>query len=466
MLRAYDSRADADVFTLLLKEVFALVGAGIHESLEGTMGDYFEATGGCHATSTLEPWMIARAVLLPSHNNHAERPFALMKLLDHLFPAMKLANVSNVAHARVNRTSALAPPKPKTAKGARNLERKTAGAATLADPRLKKAVSAVAGVRRQSLGAVTKQRREQLTADIAAAAVHRKKHRTDLLAEKTQQAAGRAQKKDTAHSTELITSVRDLRAHLLAKTGKGASMALVSQQFDARVTGRATLFSYSHAAIGMEYRIMSQKAKPLKKSPSDEGDCLSYLTRLVELMITDDVKEGRYDAAHLEEAQATQVAIARELPVISEEHTSAYSKSLKAEAKEEAAALMVVEDDPVLVELVDKYVAAVLLDEDNGETMVVRAVQYDERGSNKYYEATCVQVEQVEGGSWAVPSSSFVAGSEVLKDDLLVGYHLMDLTDSDAPVLLPGVDEMISAHSVRETAVPKETGGPKKRRKT
>ena len=60
-------------------------------------------------------------------------------------------------------------------------------------------------------------------------------------------------------------------------------------------------------------------------------------------MITDDAKEGRYDAGRLQEAQAAEVIVARELPVISGEHTSAYSKVLKEKAKEEPAALMVVE---------------------------------------------------------------------------------------------------------------------------
>jgi hypothetical protein len=40
-------------------------------------------------------------------------------------------------------------------------------------------------------------------------------------------------------------------------------------------------------------------------------------------MITDDVKEGRYAAARLEEAQAAKVAIAQELPVIREKIMSA-----------------------------------------------------------------------------------------------------------------------------------------------
>jgi hypothetical protein len=71
------------------------------------------------------------------------------------------------------------------------------------------------------------------------------------------------------------------------------------------------------SGIGDQYRILTQKAKPLKKSPRGNEGRLSYLVRLVELMITDDVKEGRYAAVHLEEAQANEVAIARELSVIS-----------------------------------------------------------------------------------------------------------------------------------------------------
>jgi hypothetical protein len=132
--------------------------------------------------------------------------------------------------------------------------------------------------------------------------------------------------------------------------------------------------------------------KPFKKSPRDNEDFLAYLTRLAELMIAGDVKEGRYAAVHLEEAQAAEVAIARDLPVISEPHTSAYSRALKAQAKTEAKALMDVEDDLVLVGLADNNVGAVLLDEKDGETYVVRAVQYDERGDRKFYEVTCVRL--------------------------------------------------------------------------
>jgi hypothetical protein len=64
-----------------------------------------------------------------------------------------------------------------------------------------------------------------------------------------------------------------------------------------------------------------------------------------------------------------------------------------------------------------------------------------------------------------VPLSSFVAGCEVLKGGLLVGCALMDLTDPGDPELLSDVDEMISAHSARETAVQEDEGGSKKKKR-
>jgi len=67
-------------------------------------------------------------------------------------------------------------------------------------------------------------------------------------------------------------------------------------------------------------------------------------------------------------------------------------------------------------------VGVVLLDVNDGEAYMVRAVQYGERGESRYCEAICVQVERGEGGSWAVPPTSFVARSKVLKGGLLVRY--------------------------------------------
>jgi hypothetical protein len=111
---------------------------------------------------------------------------------------------------------------------------------------------------------------------------------------------------------------------------------------------------------------------------------------------------------------------------------------------------MVVGDDPALVIFMNKYVGKVLLDADADKIYVVRVLQYDERGGREYYEAANLRVEQGKGGSWAVPSVSPFSGSEVLKNELLVGNALMNLSEPKAPC-----DKTISAQSPREMAVQK-----------
>ena len=67
--------------------------------------------------------------------------------------------------------------------------------------------------------------------------------------------------------------------------------------------------------------------------------------------------------------------------------------------------------------------------------------------------------------TWAVPPSSFVTGSEVVKNTLMLGYALMDLSAPGAPVLLSNGNGMISVHSAREAAALEGEGGSKKRKK-
>ena len=73
--------------------------------------------------------------------------------------------------------------------------------------------------------------------------------------------------------------------------------------------------------------------------------------------------------------------------------------------------------------------------------------------------STAVLVEQGESGSWAVPPSSFVTGSEVVKDKLMLGYALMDLLLAPgAPVLLSDVGDDFSPFS-------QGSGGLRRRRR-
>jgi hypothetical protein len=149
------------------------------------------------------------------------------------------------------------------------------------------------------------------------------------------------------------------------------------------------------------------------------------------------------------------LAVARQLPVISQQHTCSFSKGLKEKQKQEAAAMMVVEDDTDLVELTRKYDERILYCKGDKKTWRVCGVQYDERkirGEKKrYYEATVVEVFKGVGG-WDIPDCSYVEveGRKEIKDSKQEGFYLLDVTDPDSPVALPDVDEMAQAHETRE----------------
>jgi hypothetical protein len=68
------------------------------------------------------------------------------------------------------------------------------------------------------------------------------------------------------------------------------------------------------------------------------------------------------------------------------------------------------------------------------------------------------------GGSLAVPPYSFVTGSEVSIDKLILGYALMDLTPPGAPEVLSEVHDVISAYLAREVAILEGEGGSTKRK--
>ena len=187
-----------------------------------------------------------------------------------------------------------------------------------------------------------------------------------------------------------------------------------------------------------------------------------YKTRLLTAMIGYDVTVGHYSAANLADAHAGEVTAARELPVISGEFTCAYSKQLKAEGKEAAAALMDVVDDEDLVRLEGRFVGKVLYEDDKGQdkTFKVVDVQYDERAIRgtfqKYFEATIVQLERDESGGWVIPESSYADGE--IRDCMLEGIILLDVTDPDTKVESSDVDDMIRAHEERESEGTRKRG--------
>ena len=72
-LRMFLEQPDADEYAAVLRQVLALVGEGIHESLARTMGDYLEATNGKYRNSNLSEVTKSRQSVLKTTNNDAER---------------------------------------------------------------------------------------------------------------------------------------------------------------------------------------------------------------------------------------------------------------------------------------------------------------------------------------------------------------------------------------------------------
>jgi hypothetical protein len=84
----------------MLEEAFGLFGAGIHESLQHTMGKH--TLDDLKSKKNLSQWELDDSKRLLSHNNFAERPFAMAKALMKTFPSLKLSNAAAIASAKAN----------------------------------------------------------------------------------------------------------------------------------------------------------------------------------------------------------------------------------------------------------------------------------------------------------------------------------------------------------------------------
>ena len=123
------------------------------------MGDYLEILNGKHAIDKMTDTDKERTEDYVPHNNHAERPFAIIKALAKMYPSMTLQNLSHLAHAKANGTFRM-PKRGGETKRTFNREGRKAGSAITADPRLQRVVSELCSVRQNSVGAVTGTMRE------------------------------------------------------------------------------------------------------------------------------------------------------------------------------------------------------------------------------------------------------------------------------------------------------------------
>jgi hypothetical protein len=138
-LRAFTARVDAKKYEEMLRTVIGLFGKGIIASLEYTMKDYLRQTNGLLRTSLRPAAEVTTCKAMLCHNNHAERPFAVLRQYKRLYPSISLTNLSKLSLSLVNGTHQPAS------------DGEAAGVALTADHRLRACVGRLCSVRRKSV---------------------------------------------------------------------------------------------------------------------------------------------------------------------------------------------------------------------------------------------------------------------------------------------------------------------------
>jgi hypothetical protein len=103
-IRLNQEREDVVQYTSIMREVFGCFGYGIIESLQFTMKDYLRQTDGPLRNELREPWENKAVQQMVSHNNHAKRPFAVVKEFWDIYPSLSLSNLSWLSHSISNGT--------------------------------------------------------------------------------------------------------------------------------------------------------------------------------------------------------------------------------------------------------------------------------------------------------------------------------------------------------------------------
>jgi hypothetical protein len=286
-LRTYEEREDSETYIEILSEVFRLFGEGIIASLEYTMSDYLGQTNGALSNNQKEEWEIEAAKGMLCHNNHAERPFAVLRAFAKTYPALSLRNLAWLSHSLVNGTH-----RPARTFGVASARERNgslsskAGFALTAHPSLRRAVNVVCSVRRKTVGAVTTIVRQTQNDDKTEQIETRKRkaheHYEARIRSKTTKAA-RVDKAEHIAAHHLVLSIHDLQNELEARqSNKQSRINFLKEQFAARVNCEVPR---SYTTIGNEYR---KRGGGLRKCPEDKTKELTYLTELIKLMIVED----------------------------------------------------------------------------------------------------------------------------------------------------------------------------------
>ena len=435
-LHSFKTRQDSEKYIPLLQRVLQLFGLGIIDSLEHTMKKYLRQTDGVNANERRPAEDVERCSQMLCHNNNAERPFAVLRQYQRMYPSISLQNLSWLSTSLVNRTHA---PADNGIAG---------GIALTADPILQFAIGSLCSVRRKTAGTITNYIRTVHATDRAEAVIARKRKACEKFNNNVRKKAKRAELRDYAEelsATSMVNTIQalqiQLRAHACSKQGQ---IKFLKDQFHARVSG-ATPRNYP--SLGKEFRSKFGKLKLTSGIPKQCN--LEYLTALIKAMIVEDsdligVNENRMP-------QFTEHFI-RVVPEISPEFTNAKALHFKTEFAQEIAEKTAPTDDPMYVELHGKYIGAILFDHEtrsSSKLFRIVAIQFVRSYTSSRFdcwEATCEPVYRNSAtGHFIVPLDAKVDGSNVTMKHALQGYALAEYpAGPDGPTTyLPWVDQYI-----------------------
>ncbi len=199
---------------------------------------------------------------------------------------------------------------------------------------------------------------------------------------------------------------------------------------------------------GDEFR---NKFGKLRVTPKDKGSTVEdYLVRLIKAMIGEDADVVGLDNSRTNNCPAEYIRL---LPSISSSSTNPKAVALKAELTQHICILATPKDDPVYLQLRDKYVGCVLYDNEtraSHKLFRVVAIQYVQSytaGRLSCWEATCEPIyRDAATGKFVVPHELLVEGSGVIHTNALMGYALAEYPNGgdEDPTFLPWLDHYIN----------------------
>lgn len=274
-LQNYEDREDSVKYINLLRKILALFGLGIIDSLEYTLGKYLRQTNGALANNNREEWEEKAVQGMLCHNNHAERPFAVLRVYKRTYPSISLRNLSKLSLTLVSGTHRPAD------KG------EAAGVGLTADPRLRVIIGMLCGVRKKRVGLITTILREAHVADKEEMIFCRKRKAREKYADNVRKKAKRAAARDHAeeiNSNSLVTNVVDFEDQLAARANSVKSrITFMKEQFHARVSGDEPRL---YTSLGSEFRTIHGKLRLTSQSKSMTEE--TYLTGLLHAMMKED----------------------------------------------------------------------------------------------------------------------------------------------------------------------------------